>query len=339
MRVTDKMTQANSMEGLRRSRARMQDIQTKLSTMKEINRPSDNPAGTVTLMQTRKMDAQAGHFLQASDLAKSFLESTESTIGELNDILVRLKEIAIGQASSTASEDTRRIVSEDVKQALAQLKTIAHRRIGDRYLFSGFNTSQPPIDDRGNYLGDKGEMKVEIGPNSYVPINVTAMDVFGVTPKPLPGIDERPQEVPLRQPTDEGGPKSFGHPGDLGISNDEFGIQEKPRVNLLKTVDNLRISLLANDPEGIRNLLPDFDEALNQVIEIRAKLGSRIQSIDSVRSTMERDKISNLQLKSQIEDVNFDKAASDLSREESILRASMASASKVVQANLLDFLR
>jgi flagellar hook-associated protein 3 FlgL len=119
----------------------------------------------------------------------------------------------------------------------------------------------------------------------------------------------------------------------------QYGIQEPPKLDILDLMEKIRVALWAGDTKSLADALPDIDQAAQQVITARSTVGSRMKTIETVQDTMDKDRISNLKLKSQIEDVNFDKAASDLSREETVLRATLTAASKVIQPQLLDFLR
>lgn len=348
MRISDSMTQMRSMDGVKRSRGRMEELQTKMGTMKEINRPSDDPVGNVTLMEARKFDKQVEYFNQAASLAKSFLENSESAISELNDILIRLKELTLAQASSSAGPEQRDAVSKEVEQLLSQVKGISNRRVGDRYIFSGYKTSEAPFDDRGNYRGDGGLLQVEITPGNFVGMNLPGNIIFLGDPIPgtassflKPEMLKKPEgEKPVVDPQGNELRAPAGYSGDLGISNEEFGAPPKPAaLNLFQTIDNIRIALQTNDQKSLQDILPNLDRSVKQVIDARATIGARIQTIDAMQESLGRDQLSNAKVKSQIEDLNFDKAASDLSREESILRATMASAAKVVQPQLLDFLR
>jgi flagellin-like hook-associated protein FlgL len=75
------------------------------------------------------------------------------------------------------------------------------------------------------------------------------------------------------------------------------------------------------------------------VVALRSKLGSRIQSIAGNMSALERHNITNAQLTSNIEDADMTRVVSDLAKEETVFKSSLASSKHLIQPTLLDFLR
>ena len=78
--------------------------------------------------------------------AQSGLEAGESTLSDIGELLNRAKELALSQATGTASPETRKNVAGEVRQIRDQLIQLANTKQGDRYMFGGRKTDAPPYD-------------------------------------------------------------------------------------------------------------------------------------------------------------------------------------------------
>ena len=183
MRVTENMNYDTVRNTISRQKEKMDNLQTQQSTRK-LNTPSDDPVGAAKVLEIRTEKVNNDQYQLNAHLAEAFLNNSDHTLDELADILVRAKEIAIGQASGASSnEDTRLGVAEEVTQMFKQAVAAANRRVGDRYLFGGYRTQKPPIDGEGRYVGDDGQMMVEVAKDVFISMNVPGIEAFNTQPK------------------------------------------------------------------------------------------------------------------------------------------------------------
>ena len=99
-----------------KTKSKLEDLQMKGSSLKRIRKPSDDPVGNVELMSIRSRNVDGEQYLRNISYAKSQLMIAESAIADLTEVLMRAKEIAVGQSSSIYTEDVRSSVAEEVKQ-------------------------------------------------------------------------------------------------------------------------------------------------------------------------------------------------------------------------------
>src|SRR3989344_3905634 len=148
MRVGENSTLNTVKDSLNRSRLRMNELQKQNSTLKRVNSPSDDPVGNAKLMTIRNEELDNKEFERNANLAKTFLNYTDASLEEATNLLVRAKELALGQASSAANgPESRVMVGEEIKNIMHQIAGIANRRLGDRFIFSGYRTSTQPFND------------------------------------------------------------------------------------------------------------------------------------------------------------------------------------------------
>jgi flagellar hook-associated protein 3 FlgL len=278
-------------------------------------------------------------FLKSLDYAKSFLEYSDESLHDLTESLVRAKELALSQANdASANEQTRRVTAVEMEQIFHQMVAVGNRKLGDRFIFGGFRTTAPPFTEQGEYHGDDGEMMIHADKTQFIPMNVPGNRVFlgtglqaqtgadGSPQKPAPGAPttgEPQNNVEVRGPASEKGPESLPEEGS----------------NVFAAVKNLEIALQTNDKAGVQDALDDIDAAIDQVVLVRAAVGSRVTAFNNLFETLQKGKVDSQTAISQNEDADVFQVVSDINKNESTLQATLQTSGKMVQKSLMDFLR
>lgn len=333
MRVTENTNFGAVRESIRRSKERMENLQGQTATLKKLNTPSDDPVGASKVLEVRTDKVNNEQFVSNGKLAEAFLNNSDHALDQLVEIVNRAKEIAINQSSAASSTDESRLgVAEEISQLFQQAVAVANTKIGDRYLFGGYKTQTPPVGVNGAYKGDEGQMMVEIAKGIYLSMNVPGIEAFNTHPEVVtpPQPEEHSTEMANRKLA------SFDAPGDSARLSDQAGPEN---VNVFDEIQNLRIGLLTGDLDSIRSTLDRFDQIHGQLVATRAKIGSRLQGLESTGQAMERHNITNAQLTSALEDADMAKVVSDLAKEETVFRSALASSQKLIQPTLMEFLK
>ena len=343
MRITDGTNYGVIRDSITRSRGRMENLQMETATMKKLNRPSDDPVGSAKVLEVRTDKVNNEQYQVNAKLAQAFLDNTDHALEDITEIVIRAKELAVGQSSNASSSpESRYGIAEEVNQLFLRAVTTANRRIGDRYLFGGYKSTQAPVDSDGSYHGDDGQMMVEIGREVYIGMNIPGHEVFNTHPESsADGKRLEQQKTPeLKDPELKNRQKKEEvAPSRRLASEDELPAGSVQNTNLFQELKALRTGLLTGDMETIRGTLETFDDLLGKVVATRAKIGSRMQGVEGNVSALERHNITNAQLTSTIEDADMTQVVSDLAKEETVFKSSLASSKHLIQPTLLDFLR
>ncbi|PKM82111.1 MAG: flagellar hook-associated protein FlgL, partial [Firmicutes bacterium HGW-Firmicutes-13] len=110
------------------------------------------------------------------DASLSWLSTTETALGSINEIIQRARELTIYGASDTLSTDARIAIADEVEQLRGNLMQIANSDIEGRYIFAGFKTAEVPFDIDGVYHGDGGKMQWETAPGVTLEVNINGKD-------------------------------------------------------------------------------------------------------------------------------------------------------------------
>ncbi|HNR12078.1 MAG TPA: flagellar hook-associated protein FlgL [Thermodesulfobacteriota bacterium] len=155
MRVTNQ-SMANSITGnLFRNIERLYKTQNIISSTKRINRPSDDPTGMAHVLNYRETIARIEQYQRNIMYGKSNLEHVDGALDTVGTLLTRAKELAVYQATATATAQTRAIAAEEINDIHDQIMQLANTKVTQGYLFAGHQTDTPPYYD-DTRLGSQG---------------------------------------------------------------------------------------------------------------------------------------------------------------------------------------
>lgn len=313
-----------------KTKSRVEDLQMKGSTLKRVAKPSDDPIGNVDLLAIRSQNIDADQYKRNINFASTQLSFTENVLDELSDILVKAKELAIGQASSIYNVEIRTGVAKEIHQLREQALSIANKRMGNRYLFAGQKILTRPFDKDGTYVGDKSKMFVEVNKDVLIPVNITGADVFFSAPK---------QEVKREQLEIQQGPQMEIPSVGRDIASVQADGPEATSSSIFDELRSLENALLTDNPEVIQGLLEKLDSSMDRVTTLRTEIGALTNTIANAETNIEKTKLLNESYKSKIEDADITELFSDLQKEQAVLKATYKASSNLMNTNLMDFLR
>lgn len=315
-----------------KTKSKVEDLQIKGSNMKRIAKPSDDPIGNVELLAIRSKNIDADQYVRNINFAQSQLSYTESALEELTDILVKAKELAIGQASSIYNPEIREGISKEIHQMRQQVVSIANKRMGNRYLFSGQKVLTQPFDQSGNYKGDTEKINIEINKDVYIPINIPGKDLFYSKGKDLPSRED--VDLEIRRPMDAlaEAPQSSRTPA----TEENQGQVETSIFDELRALES---ALLTDNPKLIQSLLEKLDSSIEKVVTHRTEIGALANTVSNAELNITKTKIINEEHKSKIEDADVTELFGNLQKEQNVLKATYQASSNLMNTSLMDFLR
>jgi flagellar hook-associated protein 3 FlgL len=366
MRIADKMTFDQVNRAITKNRSEISNLQNQAATQKRVTKPSDDPIAAARVLGERVDLRGNEQYVKNLNYAKGFLDFSEQSLSDLGDILVRAKELAISQASdASANPQTRRGVAEEIKQLRNHAIELGNRKLGERYIFGGYNTTQAPFDEHGAYRGDDGELKIHIDKDAFLAMNVPGSFVFegkgiskdgftrhpSIQAKTVEELQTQKGERPQEFNPESSGPETRG-PASVRISeasaktvNPEFNGEESSAnklpegINIFDSLKKLELALMTNDKAGVQDSLDMMDDGLQQVIVARSALGSRVSTIDNSLNAASAHIVDNKQTISQLEDADAFEVISDMNKTESALQAALQTSGKLLQKSLMDFVQ
>ncbi len=358
MRIADKMAFNQVNQNLTKNRSDMADLQNQAATQKRINKPSDDPLASARVLVARTEERGNTQFIKNINQARSFLEFSDQSLGELGDILVRAKELAISQSNdASGNAETRMVTASEIEQIYNQSIQIGNRKLGERYVFGGFKTQTTPFNQYGEYKGDDGDMKVQTNKDSFVAMNIAGSKVFlgrglggdGIvraqyeTPTTVEDLKQFQQDEEIRKEDNQEFEANYletrGPASTRQSASPKDPVTGAAGVNVFQTLKNLEISMRTNDKQGVQEALDTLDSAISQVVLARSEVGSRIMAVNNTMDSLQKAVVDNKITASQLEDADAFQVISDINKTDSTLKATLETSGKLIQPSLLDFLR
>lgn len=108
---------------------------------------------------------------------------------------------------------------------------------------------------------------------------------------------------------------------------------------LIQDFEDLQQALESGDADALQSLLQKFDEDLANILRVRADVGARTNRLELTLNRLETDVINFTKLMSLNEDVDIAETIMNLTNEENVYNASLASGARIIMPSLVDFLR
>jgi flagellar hook-associated protein 3 FlgL len=360
MRITDKMTQNQVLKNIQKNRSELATLQNQAASGKKLITPSDDPTGATKILTNRIEEKTLQQYEKNIFFAKNFLETTESTLAQLADSLIRAKELALQAASDTVGAPQRTMIGSEVEQIQSSILEMSNRRVGERYLFGGFKTQTPPFSKDGEYKGDDGEMKIQSHKGNFVAMNLSGNRVFGgrgigqdnTYIRPPDGVPEDTSQLQdfklaevdrvfLNNQEEDNyletrGPASVGR---VQTMTDKDPVTGNAGVNIFNLVQSLNVALKTNDKASIQDALEPLDQALNQVNLMRAEIGGRVNVLNSSNEGIQKQTVDSKSISSQIEDADLFSTMTEMNKADTALKGTLETSNRVIGMTLLDFLK
>lgn len=310
MRITNNMLINNMMLSLSNNLSRTSKYQDQLATGKKISLPSDDPIVASKALKLRTDVAEIGQYKRNTDDATSWMDMTEATMGQITEVVHRMREISVQAANGTnTAQELDKIKAESV-QLREQLVNLGNATYAGRYIFSGYKTDKPLLNKDGTFnidITNSEQIKFEIGIGDNINVNVTGSDLFNS------GNAGTTAAVPVPPATN--------------------------KSSFIDTFDNVITAMGNDDKTQISNLLADIDSQMGNLLRVRSGLGARMNRVELSANRLDDDNVNFTKLMSLNEDVDIAEAIMNLTNEENVYKASLSTGAKVIQPSLVDFLR
>lgn len=309
MRVTQRIMVNNYLNNLSKNYKAMGKLQEQLSTGHKVSRPSDNPFVVTRTMELKASIAANERYKQNIEEAIGWTDTEEMALGQMNDVLQKVRELTVQGTTGTNSEEDKRAVTAQLKQLKEQLVEIANTSYDGRYVFSGQKTTEKPFsinDATGDviYSGASEGLKKELAPGVIMDIGINGGNFFK---------------------------EKYNDPNVTG-STDPSG------KGIFSTIDSIITAL--EDPNGnASSLLGDLDNNMENISTIRSECGAGQKRLEDMHAKNDSETFNMTTLLAKTYDVDFPETYMQAKVMESVYQASLNVGARVLQPSILDFLR
>ena len=316
MRITNKSMNINLLRNLNQGLKRYDRLSEQLVSGRKVHRPSDSPATISNIMDLNSSLIETEQYLRGAADAQSWLESTDSALDSLTNVLHRLRDIITMGANDTQDDAARFALAQEAEQLFDSIIQLGNSTHGSKYIFAGQLTTVKPFvresDDpnsaqyfdviyQGGYRTDTGDLakvEFEVSTNSYLTVNVADAEEVGDV------VEER---------------------------------LFTPILNLIKEV---RENLINNNVTDLSNQnLGELEQTLDRVLRHRADVGARMARADLAEERLQDLRLNFNKLLKNVQGVDYAETIMQLKNEEHIYRTALSVGARILQPSLVDFLR
>jgi flagellar hook-associated protein 3 FlgL len=308
MRVTQNMMSNLFVRNIQKQTEAMLQRQEQLATQKRINRPSDDPGGMARVLDGRSTLAAIDQYVENIKQGKSRLEITETTLEQVDDLVQQALKLAEANSDAEITPEQRALAAEKVKGIYDHVMQLANSRLGDRYIFAGYQTDRAPFtrdadatastadDYAAVYHGDSGSFQIPIADNVKVSVDADGKNYFG--------------------------------DGTTGV----FSELQKLINGLENTTD------LDAGTAAIRATVDPLEAAHVQIMNKRSEGAPKLYRLEESEQHLTHFKTMVREAMGRDEDADITRVAVELNNLRNAYETSMAAAAKIIQRGLVDFL-
>ena len=186
MRVSTRGSFLQGLNMMQKLQSSLDHTQRQISSGRRLLTPSDDPIAASRALEMRESIDRLTQFDRNAGIAVNRLSQEEAALNSVNNVLQRVRELALQANNATQSNDSRRLIGVELRQQLDQLVQLANQKDGNgSYLFSGNHTDTQPVSRSGSsfsYNGDQGQRLIQIGEGRQVADGDSGAAVFFAIP-------------------------------------------------------------------------------------------------------------------------------------------------------------
>ena len=341
-RITNSMLVSNYMTNMQRNLGNMSTLQNQLSSGKNIQRASENPYLAVRSMQLNtEITANKQYNTNITDTS-NWLDTTDTALGQANNIMKRIKELMIKAGNGAYGEDEVGAIKDEIVEKTKELGQVLNTSFDGNFIFGGTKSTSKPVnvDADGNiYYVDKdgnkldtttdptgaiknqlnSSLKTEISDGVVVDYNKTAVDILEFKDKNGNNINAMDQLSDLIK--------------CLNVASGE----DKTGTTTLSNGTVIPNSKDALDKIN-GDLLTNIDSISQNILKLRSNVGAMQNRMDSAKANNEDQNYNMTSILSQTEDIDFTDKTMEYSVMQTVYMATLQTSSKVLTNTLLDYI-
>lgn len=300
MRITHQMMSARLLADLGDSTSKIAAAQREITSGKRIHQPSDDALGARDALRYREQLAAIDRFNANADQANGWLQTTDTALQQITDVVHRVRELTVQGANATTSTAGRQAIAAEVDKLIDAVKDSANAKVGDAYVFAGSQTLTPPYTQGASdaYAGDGAVIARSIGPGVSVQVNTPGSAVLGA-----------------------GG-------GDGKLLDTLRAIKAHLTGGTTADLSALQTTDLAA-----------LDTNLDTINIVRANVGAAQNRVDTAQARLADAQETTTAMLGDTEDADIADALTRLTSQQTAYQAALRTGATLIQTSLMDFLR
>lgn len=338
MKVTENSTYRLMNTNLNRITNTLLELRTQGATGLKLNESSDDPSAIRPVLTTRTQLRHTERYLETMGVTSDKMQTTDGHLGHVENVLQRVKEIAINSVNGALSDSDMQTLADEVSQLKEELLDASNAMVDGKYLFSGYqettkpfirnpdyNADQtvpvpPPYDSTDSstwpylYMGDNNPTELEITPGELLEVNLTGNNIF------------------------------------LGISDTNWNTppassqSDTDRIDMFSVLERMEEAIRAGNIDdaaaaggGIEAGIDNLELAADQERRLRSQLGTKATRVDSAITHQEEVEVDLAQILSRYQDADAIEVFNEIVQQETAYEAALNVTARVSRVSILDY--
>lgn len=300
MRISTQMMYQQNMRGITNSQAEWMKFGEQMSTGKRVINPSDDPIAASQAIVLSQAQAQNSQYTLARTFATQKVSLEENVLSWATTAITAAQEKIVNAGNGTLSDDNRASLAKDLQGLRDQLMNLANSTDGNgRYIFGGYKTEAAPFTQtNGTYTGGTENITQQVDASRTMVIGHTGDKIFNsVTSNAVPEPDGSKPETNLFVMLDTA----------IAALNTPIEGDDVAKAKAAEAIDKTN--------RGLKN-------SLNNVLSVRAELGTQLSELSSLDSLGADRALGQTQQMSNLVDVDWNAAISSYVMQQAALQAS-----------------
>ncbi|MBW1776917.1 MAG: flagellar hook-associated protein 3 [Deltaproteobacteria bacterium] len=298
---------------------RLYALRHQAATGKQMNLPSDNPAGIRPVLKYRLQIKDVDRRLNQISMALGEMEILDSSLDQVENILVVAKEAAIGAMNAVANQTDLETYADRIGKLFDEMLQAANTQSNGKYLYSGYRETTRPFTVNAAY-----------DPAAYDPADpmTWAAAYHG-------DANVKTVETVIGKSIQTALPGNDLFLGDA----DNDGQLDPDGVDLFSMLKDLEATVRNNDFTAMEQGLGKLEQGADQVRRLRGRMGNNAWRIEQAGEHLETASIEFKKIISSCEDADILEVFSRLVQHETAFEAALNVTTRIARLSILDFMR
>lgn len=182
MRLSTSLIFTRGYDAIAKQQGELFRTQQQVATGKRIVTPADDPVGAARAQSLTQSIHEGERYSANIDAAASALAQNDTLLGQVSDLLQRVRTLAVNGGSGSLSAADRASLATELEGESQQLFALANSRdAAGKYLFAGLAIDAQPFAQTGTgviYNGDQGRHELQVAASRTLPVNLDGSSVF-----------------------------------------------------------------------------------------------------------------------------------------------------------------
>lgn len=279
----------------------MTALNEQISSGKRVRSPADDPVAAARILELSHGKEMNETYTNTRKVAKTTLETYEANLTSITNVVLDIQSSLVASGNGAYNDQQRKNIGSELKGRLDSLIGLVNTKDAQgNYMYSGYQSSTVPFTLTGTYNGDSSQKGLQVDVQRNMSVTYTGDHVFQAN------------------------------------GNDLFANLQDAIILLNTPLSDETAK--QNFSTGLATIMTKVQGSLDQILNVRADLGSKLNELDTLDTTGTDLDLQYSKSLSALEDLDYTEALSEMSKKQTILEAAQKSFVSTSQVSLFSLL-